>query len=476
MKLAAVQTDRACGALLASAAGDALGAGYEFGPPLGDDALVLMSGGGGFRWAPGEWTDDTAMAVAIAEVAADGLDLRDEAAQSRIVGRWVEWSRTATDVGVQTREVLAGLAADAGQARAAARAVHERTGRSGGSGSLMRTAPVALAYLDDEDALAEAAPAISALTHFDPEAGEACLLWCFAIRHAVLNGELNVRVGLDRLPSQRRAVWLDRIEVAERSRPSNFANNGWVVEALQGAWSAIAGTRVPADDPRAGVFRADHLRLTLEAAVRGGRDTDTVAAIAGALLGATYGASAVPWQWRRVLHGWPGLRARELVALASRIARGGAPDAFDFGYANYPPVGVLGRHPYDEGVWLGGVAGLRDLPPEVDAIVSLCRVEPPPGVEVVESRLIDAAGANAHLDFALLDAVRAVEGLRAEGRVVYLHCVAAQSRTPAVAALYGMRARNVHAESALADLRPVLPQGEPNADFRAALDRAGSAG
>ena len=51
----------------------------------------------------------------------------------------------------------------------------------------MRTAPVALAYLNDEDGLVEAAYAISALTHFDPEAGEACVLWCLAIRHAVLD-------------------------------------------------------------------------------------------------------------------------------------------------------------------------------------------------------------------------------------------------------------------------------------------------
>ena len=93
----------------------------------------------------------------------------------------------------------------------------------------------------------------------------------------------------------------------KQSQPSDFTNNGWVVEALQGAWSAITTTPIPQDDPATGVFRADHLRLALDAAVRGGDDTDTVAAIAGGLLGAVYGASAVPAEWRRVLHGWPGL-------------------------------------------------------------------------------------------------------------------------------------------------------------------------
>ncbi len=189
-----------------------------------------MSGGGG--WNSGEWTDDTAMAIAIAEVAATGADLRSTSATDRIVLRWVEWSRGAKDVGIQTRQVLAQVdpAAPTASARAAARAVHEQTGRSGGNGSLMRTAPVALAYLDDTDALIDAATSLSTLTHHDPQAAEAC-----------------------------------------------------------------------------------------DTAVRGGRDTDTVAAIAGGLLGATHGASAVPSEWRDLVHGWPGLHAADLVTFAGQI-------------------------------------------------------------------------------------------------------------------------------------------------------------
>ena len=291
--------------LLATAAGDALGAGYEFGPPLADDVEVTMRGGGGFGWAPGEWTDDTSMATAIAE-AARSADLRSEAAQDAIVRRWLEWAEHATDVGTQTRAVFSSLAAPtAAAARRAAADLHERTGHTAGNGSLMRTAPLALAYLDDEPALIDAAQAISALTHFDPEAGEACVLWCLAIRHAVLSGQVDVRAGLTRLPADRAAIWADRLDVAERSRPADFARNGWVVEALQGAWSAISGTSTLPDG--------------LAAAVRGGRDTDTVAAIAGGLLGAAHGASAVPAPWRDVLHGWPGLRGADLLDLADAI-------------------------------------------------------------------------------------------------------------------------------------------------------------
>ncbi len=88
MTLTAAQRDRACGALLGCAAGDALGAGYEFGPSLGLDVPVDMIGGGLGGFEPGEWTDDTSMAIAIAETAATGADLRDGEDQDEIVERW----------------------------------------------------------------------------------------------------------------------------------------------------------------------------------------------------------------------------------------------------------------------------------------------------------------------------------------------------------------------------------------------------
>lgn len=304
--------DRIQGVLLATAAGDALGAPYEFHPPRGPELEVEMSGGGG--WEVGEWTDDTAMAVAIAEVTARGADLRDAAAQDAIVARWHAWSLTAKDVGIQTRTVLDAAARSgaptAARARSEAAKLHEKSGRTAGNGSLMRTAPVALAYLDDEDAMVEAARALSELTHYDPDAGDACVLWTCAIRYAVLTGELDVRIGLRHIDTDRRTPWTQRLDAAEAGAPSSFPSNGWVVSALQAAWSAIV-TTAPTD--------ANHLTRGLDAAVRAGYDTDTVAAIAGGLLGAAYGASAVPAAWREQLHGWPGLTADGLVDLASAI-------------------------------------------------------------------------------------------------------------------------------------------------------------
>ena len=475
MKLNTAQVDRAVGTLLANAAGDALGAPYEFEPARGPELEVAMVGGGTFGWKPGEWTDDTSMAIAIAEVAATGADLRDESALTAIVTRWHGWAQTATDVGNQTRAVLSatGRAGLSGRnALIASREFFETRGHSAGNGSLMRTSPAALAYLDDEDALAEAAATISALTHYDPDAQEACVLWCLAIRHAVLTGEFDVRIGLDRLTDDRRALWADRLDVAERSTPSDFRNNGWVVEALQAAWCAIATTPVPDDDPEAGVFAADHLRLALDAAVRSGNDTDTVAAIAGALLGAKWGASTVPGTWRRVLHGWPGLHTRQLVQLATRIIK--ADNEFP---RPQKPLRLF-HHPYDDGVLLGNAQALLKLPPGVDAIVSLCRVHDddlPEGVEQIDVRLVDRTGPdeNQHLEFVLTDTVRLVEQLRGEGRTVLVHCHGAYSRTPTIGALYGARYLPTDGLAAMNAVVDALPEAAPNGGFWDASERLG---
>lgn len=387
MTLNSQQTHRAAGVLVALAAGDALGAGYEFGGPLPDGTEVTMKGGGPFGFDPAEWTDDTSMAIAVAEAFLDGgRDAGDiPTTLTTIVRAWSVWAAEAKDVGAQTSSVIAAARRTAGasgrtEATAddfahAAAEFHARTGRSAGNASLMRTAPLALAYLDkDPRELMLQAGVLSALTHVEADAQEACGLWCVAVRDAVLSGRLEIRTGLPLLPPDRAVLWLERIETAERSRPRDFARNGWVVEALQGAWSAISTTR-------GGAVGADHLRAGLEEAVRGGRDTDTVAAIAGSLLGAAYGCSAIPFEWRRHLHGWPGLRAHDLMMLGLELAAGAGRRAHEwprgehFDYSKWGRTDVLVQHPDDDGVWLGGVGSLgRAADLGVDAVVSLCRL------------------------------------------------------------------------------------------------------
>lgn len=327
------------------------------------------------------------MAIAVGEAMLDAAGGQREpagdASRSVMVQRWIEWARSSKDVGAQTSNVLAAVAGALRQrpalsasdaAVAAAEEIHNRYGRSGGNGSLMRTGPVALCYLDsDPTTLRDAAIKVSALTHYDPDAGEACALWSLAIRHAILTGELDVRVGLDLLPSDRTALWLGRIEEAESSLPRDFDKNGWVVQAFQGAWSAITSTAATDAGPA-------HLREALEACVRGGRDTDTVAAIAGGLLGAAYGFSSIPFEWRRRLHGWPGYRAGDLMRVAAQLARGRGrtvgtwPDLERFdnsAFIDDDQTDVV-PHPLDDGVLLGGAPALaRD---DYDAVVSLSRV------------------------------------------------------------------------------------------------------
>lgn len=317
-------SDRVEGVLLGAACGDALGVPYEFGSaPLAPGEQPRMIGGGLGPYAPGEWSDDTQMAVVVAQVAAEH-GLRDDAARDAVVDGWVDWLRSgATDVGTQTRSVLGEVAAGTGgrpaqDARLASYALHAQTGHTAGNGSLMRTAPVALAFLDDPRGLAAQARAISGLTHADPLAGDACVLWCHAIRRAVLGGTTpDLADLLAELPADRRDQWAQWIADAEARPPSDFAPNGFVVTALQAAWSAI---RHPVGD-------GPPVVAALTAAVHAGDDTDTVAAIAGSLLGAAHGASALPDEWVAAVHGWPGLRADDLRDLALRVADRGAADA-----------------------------------------------------------------------------------------------------------------------------------------------------
>lgn len=458
MKLTTAQHDRAAGVLLATAAGDALGVPYEFGTPPPPGVEAAMTGGGLGNFAPGEWSDDTSMAIAIARVTAAGADLTMADALDSIAEGFLEWHRSnPPDVGIQTSAVLRSTrtrltsgAQSAGRVMAEEAAGYSAArSHSAGNGALMRTAPVALANLDDRGRMAQAARAVAELTHGDPLAGDSCVLWCEAIRVAVLEGRFAVTAGLDLLPVERRDAWQawldDALDVArnrsERVPGERFRPNGFTVTALQAAVAAIVTTDVPERMP------CRHLQLALHSAVRIGDDTDTVAAIAGALLGARWGASAVPWGWRRTLNGWPGLDGIELVSLAALAANGGQPDRKGWPTVDVVPYSEWASsdpvpHPYDEGVLLGTHASRGH---QVDAVVSMCRVGRDQecfagAAEVIHSRLMDSEdpAANENLEFTLYDAADAVRGLRAEGKRVLLHCVAAEQRTPSVAVAYGL--------------------------------------
>ncbi|WP_058235466.1 ADP-ribosylglycohydrolase family protein [Devriesea agamarum] len=330
MELTEQQRARAQGCVIAAAAGDALGAPYEFQPPIPETDDVAMLGGGILGWDEGEWTDDTCMSIIVLEAAAAlavGADLMQTSAQNSIAQHWYSWSIGTPDIGLMTSKVMRGAADVASAAgrtvpvaedfRRAAAQVHADSGMSAGNAALMRTHAVVLAYLTrSDDDLEQAVRSICTLTHLDEDVQEACVVWSFAIRHAVLTEQIDARVGLSRLGPERAQVWEQRLIEAESAPPSVFSRNGWVVQALQAAWSAITSAG-PVPDNK--FERRQYLSSVLERAVRGGYDTDTVACIAGALVGAALGRKAVPTEWRRALFGWPGYEVQDLVRLVDRV-------------------------------------------------------------------------------------------------------------------------------------------------------------
>lgn len=426
------------------------------------------------------------MAVCIARVAAAGTDLRTEDALDQIAAGFLDWAaQGATDMGAQTRAVLAAArentkARPAAALREAARRLHERTGRTAGNGSLMRTAPVALAFLDDPAGMAQAARAVSDLTHPDPLAGDACVLWCAAIRSAIVHGTAHgPAAGLDLIPEDRRSGWAHHLGEAWSRPPSSFHRNGFCVTALQAAWSAVAHTPFRAG-PGSGRLACQQLQDALAAAVRTGDDTDTTAASAGALLGAGWGASAIPARWLRDVHGWPGMRAADLVRLSVLCATRGTDDELGWPSApRRPPapdrVPDPAPHPCDEGVILGSL-GTDPAIAGADAVVSLCQVgwADFPAIaprDHLQIWLAGHPGDNNNPHYVIDQAARAVAALRAEGKRVFLHCDTGQSRTPAVAARYAAITAGLDPGEALGQVCAAIgrPVSRVNPELRAAV-------
>jgi hypothetical protein len=129
------------------------------------------------------------------------------------------------------------------------------------------------------------------------------------------------------------------------------------------------------------------------------------------------------------------------------------------------------QHPHDDGLWMASLTGLETMPEDIDVVVSMCRVgtQQVAGAEVIEFWLIDEPGHNLDASFVLQDAANTIAELRAEGKKVVVHCVAAHNRTPAAAIAYSILYRGVAFDQAWEEVRSALPNPHHNGEFYTVL-------
>ncbi|MEA9711634.1 ADP-ribosylglycohydrolase family protein [Xanthomonas campestris] len=289
------------GCLLGLAVGDALGTTLEFCAPGSFTPIDDMHGGGPFALRAGQWTDDTSMALCLAHslLYRQGFDAADQ------MNRYCNWyqhgylSSTGTcfDIGGTVRQALERYL-DGGPAFSGS-----DDPRSAGNGSLMRLAPVAMFYAQRPEQLGERAADSSRTTHAAPEALDACRLFAFQLRAALLGSGRDEVLRPAALPSQSLvtpAIGALLVRVHASVARAQIRGTGYVVDALSAALWCFATTDTFAD----AVLRAANL----------GDDADTTAAICGQLAGAFYGIDGIPAAWRERVQD-----AAEIIALADRL-------------------------------------------------------------------------------------------------------------------------------------------------------------
>jgi len=281
------------GAMLGLAVGDAVGTTLEFRSPGSFVKIDEMVGGGPFHLTAGEWTDDTSMALCLAEslIEKRGFDPVDQ------LERYTRWARhghlssngRVFDIGTTVQAALAKFAK-----------THEpfcgsSDPRSAGNGSLMRLAPVPLFYVQSPPEAIRLSGESSRTTHGSASAIDACRYFGGLIVGAVL-GVTKEELLSDRY-SPVQEYWQTNGLVAEiddiangsfkRLRPPQIKGTGYVVKCLEAALWAF--------------YSSDSFREGCLLAVNLGDDADTTGAVYGQIAGAYYGEDGIPEDWRRKL-------------------------------------------------------------------------------------------------------------------------------------------------------------------------------
>jgi ADP-ribosylglycohydrolase/protein-tyrosine phosphatase len=285
--------DRFRGALLGLAVGDAIGTTLEFRPPGSFTEIDDMVGRGPFNLVAGEWTDDTSMALCLAESLIEKREF-DPIDQLERYTQWAKHGHLSSN----------GRVFDIGNTVRAALTKFAKTHRpycgssdtfSAGNGSLMRLAPVPLFFLRSPLEAIERSGDSSRTTHGAQTAIDACRYSGGLIVGAAL-GVTKEELLSDRFSpvkdywsENRLAIEIDEIAVGSfrRLKPPEIKGDGYVVKSLEAALWAFHSS----DSFREGCLLAVNL----------GNDADTTGAIFGQLAGAFYGEDEIPEEWRRKL-------------------------------------------------------------------------------------------------------------------------------------------------------------------------------
>lgn len=281
--------NRFLGSLYGLAVGDAVGTTVEFKSRGSFEPVQDMVGGGVFNLKPGQWTDDTSMALCLAEslIECEGFDLKNQ------IEKYERW----LDVGYLSST---GQCFDIGNTVLMALGDYKKTGNpysgssdkySAGNGSVMRLAPVGLLYSFNLHENLKFCAESSKSTHQNQEAIDGCQL-LGALIHGTLKGiEKDELLSVDfikNIKKEANVEWCDTInEIAYGSykdkTEDEIKSTGYVVHTLEAALWSFYNTTSFTD----GLFKVVNL----------GDDADTTGAVYGQLAGAYYGVESLPDEW-----------------------------------------------------------------------------------------------------------------------------------------------------------------------------------
>lgn len=294
-----VELVRAKGCLLGLAVGDAVGTTAEFKSKNSFKPVTDMVGGGVFRLAKGQWTDDTSMALCLADslIECQGFNANDQ--MNRYCAWYLHGENSATgrcfDIGGATRQALELFLKTKEPYMGSTAPNHS------GNGSLMRLAPIPLAYHFSLEDTIHYAILSSKTTHASPDCLSSCAYYAQVLWHA-LHGEQDKEKLLAPVVNYDWSYNIQSIlngEYKRKTREQIFGK-GYVIASLETALWCF--------------YHTDNFRDAILLATNLGDDADTTSAICGQLAGAYYGLTGIPQTWQHDV-AW----AEHILGLAERL-------------------------------------------------------------------------------------------------------------------------------------------------------------